>query len=357
MIRGAILLMVSTLLATPAIAAPPPQITADYQTLKTTASHLPAAYAADTTEALSDRPCIRHRTHLDNTTKHEILAELTKAGFLSPAHDDTERARQLNGLFPSVRAEDSGCPLPLQAFIEAPGGNAGSHHAWPGGLVQHERFNLASSMALSDLYDRQSGVPVDREVIATAVLWHDWAKMLVFPWQPDGSLPAELSVAGTGAHHILGLAETMKRGLPVRLTIVQACAHTAPIGDDAIKVANWLRAAAIVARIDPVKAGYLTADGRIDWHGIGPWRECLIETASDDNWQHAEMVVNAADEVLVRLAPRFGYDPTDGARYRTHFRNVVMAWIGPDRLYALGSTEGDDTIVVALTQLRRQGLI
>jgi len=357
MIRGVKIwpIFLLSFLSTPALAVPvPPRIAADYQALKTAAASLPPALAHDTVEALSDRPCVRHRAYLGTAGKQTIIAQLTQAGFLPPTRDT---AKQMTGLFPPLIDDDSDCPLPLQPFLRSPGGNMGSHHAWPGGLPQHEHFNRGSAMALSDLYDRDSGVTVDRDLITAAVIWHDWAKMIVFPWQADGTLPPELTVARTGAHHILGLAETMKRGLPARLVIVQACAHTAPVDEDAAKVANWLRAAAIVAQIDPVKAGYLTADKKINWQGPGPWRECLIHTASDANWLHAETVVTASDALLERLAAAFGYDPTDKSRYLNAYRHVVMAWVGPDRLYALASTGGDAAVMAALTDLRKNGLI
>src|SRR5215469_6708744 len=61
-------------------------------------------------------------------------------------------------------------------------------------------------------------------------------------------------------HHILGLAESMKRGLGPELVITQASAHAAPTLGNEYKVVNWICAAAIIARIDPVTNGYLSKD-------------------------------------------------------------------------------------------------
>src|SRR5215831_10591302 len=99
---------------------------------------------------------------------------------------------------------------------------------------------------------------------------------MVFQWNADGTEFAELNFGGTGTldafgspgdsrtggHHILSVAESMKRGLPPELVITQASAHSAPTLGNEFKVVNWLRAAAIVARIDPVAKGYLAADGQ-----------------------------------------------------------------------------------------------
>ncbi len=54
----------------------------------------------------------------------------------------------------------------------------------------------------------------------------------------------------------------MARGLSPFLVITQASAHAAPTLGNEYKVVNWLRAGAIVARIDPIAKGYLTVDSQ-----------------------------------------------------------------------------------------------
>ena len=44
------------------------------------------------------------------------------------------------------------------------------------------------------------------------------------------------------------------------LIITQASAHSAPTSGNEFKVVNWIRAAAIVARLNPVAKGYLVQD-------------------------------------------------------------------------------------------------
>jgi len=58
----------------------------------------------------------------------------------------------------------------------------------------------------------------------------------------------------------MSIAEAMKRGFSPAFVITQASAHSAPTSGSEYKVVNWLRAAAILAQIDPVKTGYLTID-------------------------------------------------------------------------------------------------
>src|SRR5262249_9407128 len=110
--------------------------------------------------------------------------------------------------------------------------------------------------------------------IIAAPLWHDWAKTIVFQWTAAGSEFPELNFGGngktdlfgapgntkTGAHHIIGVAETMKRGLPAAFVVTQPSAHAAPTGTQEANVVNGLRAAAVLAQLDPVEKGYLTRD-------------------------------------------------------------------------------------------------
>jgi hypothetical protein len=91
----------------------------------------------------------------------------------------------------------------------------------------------------------------------------------VFQWTETGGEFPELNFGGdgktdkfgttgnskTGAHHILGVAETIKRGLPPEFVITQASAHAAPAEGNEFLVVNWIRAAAIIAQVDPV-AGF-----------------------------------------------------------------------------------------------------
>ena len=95
-----------------------------------------------------------------------------------------------------------------------------------------------------------SGMPADiflsQDLMIAAPIWHDWAKPMVFQWNSDGTEFKELSFGGngmtdnfgaagnskTGAHHILSVAEAMKRGLPPELVISQASAHSHTTADN-----------------------------------------------------------------------------------------------------------------------------
>lgn len=297
-----------------ALATPAPRTQAAFEALQTAVSGLSEGHLrAETLAALQPTPCVRHRAGLTPADETAIVQKLRAEGLL-------QADQQHDVVFPPL-GKTSNCPPLPQSILTAPGGNAGSHHDWPGGLVAHEAFNLRLALAVSDLYEAESGVPVDRQVLTASVLWHDWAKALVLIWRKDGTLSSEGAIAGAGAHHVLGLAETMARGLPPAMILAQACAHAAPVEGDRNKVANWLRAAAIISRTP--------------WTSpVQPTRECLISNAADDNWIHAEAAVHAADAALARIAP--------------HLRNAALEHLGADRIKALLDTEGDAGLERAL---------
>ncbi|MBO9726449.1 MAG: hypothetical protein J7530_18925 [Novosphingobium sp.] len=273
---------------------------------------------------LSGGDCVRHRIGLDREAQRKIVGILAARGFLDAAHRTMagmEEAREQ--LFPPLPGDGSACPHPGLSVLAAAGGNSGSHHSWPGGLAEHIATNLASATALLHAY-RAEGAQIDGDSVVGAVLWHDWAKALVLRWQIDGNTTPELRVAGTGTHHILGLAEAMRRGLPARWIAAQACAHGAPEGEDRSNVSNWIEAAAIVAGEDPAR---FPARGS---------PECLISYLSDQNWAFGDAAIVAAEARLAIAAAQAGFDPADRPRYNLCYRNPVLARLGADAVFASG---------------------
>jgi hypothetical protein len=374
-----------------AIADASPRVTAARRDLHSAIGRLSdPRLRAVTADALENpATCILHRKNLSAAGETAIIAALADAGLIGDAGapsataDRMERLRA--GVFPPVVGAGGQCPRLPQPFYAAPGGDAAGHHSWPGGLALHTALNVRIGLDLAKAYQRQTGLSLDRDRIAAAALWHDWAKTVVFQWKADGTEFVELSLGGqgardddgrpgdsrTGAHHILSLAEAMSRNLAPAQIIVQACAHAPPTDGKAFKVVNWLRAAAIIARVDPVARGYLARDasGRLRLPplgakdavltaGDGAWSaECLIHNMSDQNWTFAEPSVQAADAVLAQLAPRFGYDPQAVARYRQAYRNVALSQLGADRIQILNQRGGPERVADALHALRRLGLL
>jgi hypothetical protein len=364
------------------------------------------------TEDAVDNPatCVRHRAGVDAAAKAAIIERLKKEGLVDP-EDDSRFAGGLSaGIFPPLAADGGDCPQLPQVFTSAPGSVFGGHHSYPGGLAIHEAFNLSSALSLAANYRRTYGhrganglpevglvdnpeaadnIAIDQNIMIAAPIWHDWAKMIVFQWTETGSEFPELNFGGngktdkfgtagnskTGAHHILGVAETIKRGLPPQFVITQASAHAAPAEGNEFMVVNWIRAAAVIAQVDPVAAGYLIVDpqGR---PRLPPLRrsadlpiqqslpdepnllvEYVLHNLSDADHSFTGSALSEVQIVLETVARRFGYDPRDAAVYNIRFRNPVLANLSAERLQILYVGGGVDAVVGEIERLKQAGII
>jgi len=356
-----------------------------------------------TLDALTNtQTCLKHRTNLTDSEKESILLALNTAGLLDPRDRDRFPGGWKAGVFPPLPEDGSACPHLPQPFPAAPGGVFGTHHSFPGGLAVHETNNQTAALNLREEYRemygiRSSGPPIaeprgsskaeiaiNQDWLTAAPAWHDWAKTFVFQWNEDGSEFAEMQFGGngvsdnygaagdsrTGAHHILGLAESMSRKLPAGFVITQACAHSSPSEGAEYKVVNWLRAAAVIARVDPVKEGYLMVDekghmrlaalrklGSVNLVALGEVNllpEYVLHNLSDADHPFSMAAGTSMEIILRELAGGFGFDPKDAAKYNNEFRNPVLSFFSADRLFIVYSDSGREGVKRELEKARRQ---
>ncbi len=349
--------------------------------------------------------CIQHRAGLTADQKAQIVQTLVGQGLINPVDGAAITGGISAGVFPPVLNDGTACPnVPLQ-FMATPGSNFGGHHSYPGGLAVHESLNDQSSINFASTYRGEYGSPgadgipiakgatrtgdtfINQDVILAAPIWHDWAKMLVFQWNADGTEFTELNFGGagstdnygaagdsrTGGHHIIGIAESMKRGLAPDMVITQASAHSNPSLGNEYKVVNWLRAAAIIAQIDPVAAGYLFKDasgnlrlpplrslGSTDLLAAGQFNNLIeyqIHNLSDADFTNSIAAVTETQVLLAQIAPEFGYTATDTATFNNKFRNVIYSYLSPERLEMVYSTSGLSGVIAEVTKLRAQSLL
>jgi len=390
------------------IGAASPLVRSAVALLKDNAEHIvDAQLRAQTFDSfLNPNTCIRHRANVSDAVKTQIINTLTAQNLVNPADAAAITGGLKAGIFPPVVHDGSACPtLPL-TFAATPGSNFGGHHSYPGGLAVHESFNDQSAINFADTYRGEYGslgehrlpvtrgsqshgdVRIDQDVVLAAPIWHDWAKMMVFQWNGDGTEFTELNFGGagstdnygaagdsrTGGHHILSIAETMARGLSPLFVITQASAHSAPSLGNEYKVVNWLRAAAIMAQIDPVAKGYLVVDGNghlrlpplaalgagVNLPAAGQTNllvEYQIHNLSDADFINSIPAVTQVQVLLQQIAPKFGYDASDVARYNNFFRNVVFAYLSPERLMIVYDKGGLEELVEEVGKLRRLHVI
>ncbi len=356
--------------------------------------------------------CVQHRANLTVAQKQAIVSQLVSAGLVNPNDGASINGGLYAGIFPALINDadgTNGCPnFPLPFYAAAGSGN-GSHHSYPGGLPIHESFNTSSAFTFADNYRNvygrtdKTGLPVvgplgaaagadaftlDEDVVVATPMWHDWAKPMVFQFTAAGTLFIELPIGGsgtnddngaagdsrTGGHHILSLAETIKRGFPADFIITQASAHAAPTLGNEYKVVNWLRAAAIIDQVDPVATGLLTKDSSANYR-LPPLRhlgdlnllaagqanilaEYPLHNLSDADFVYTIPSVNEADVILQAAAPKFGYDPVGSpVVYQTKFRNVAMSYLSAERIQVTYANGGLNAVKALLEVLRSRNAI
>ncbi|BCL36607.1 hypothetical protein NSMS1_30540 [Nostoc sp. MS1] len=351
------------------------------------------------------KTCITHRANLTDSQKRGILQQLLNAGLINTADDSTFPGGLIAGVFPPVLNDGSSCPQLPQPFFSAPGSGNNSHHSYPGGLPVHEAFNTLSSLSFGNnyrlIYGQTSarGLPVinpysklksdifiSDDLLLAAPIWHDWAKPIVFQWDASGNEFKELNFGGngttdnygasgdsrTGGHHIIGLAESMKRRLSPEFVITQASAHSAPTLGNEYKVVNWLRTAAILAQIDPVAQGYLSIDNQNRLR-LPPVRqlksfditktqtnllaEYALHNLSDADFVLSIPAITIDQELLQQVAPVFGYNPTNTTTYIKQFRNPVLSYLSAERLFIIYGNEGINGVINEVSKLKRQKII
>lgn len=365
-----------------------------------------------------ERACIQHRARLTRTDQNRLVTQLANEGLIDQSVAATFPGGLQAGIFPAVLNDGTNCPRMPQTFYSAPGGATFGHHSEPGGLPVHEAFNDTSALGLASSYrvvyghtgahglpvvqaegdrerdDDDRGRPsagafvIDNDLVLVAPMWHDWAKTVVFQWNSDGTEFAEMNFGGngktdangqsgdsrTGAHHILGLAEAMKRGLSPEFVITVASAHSVPTLGNEYKVVNWLRAAAIIAEIDPYRRGYLMRDtqgaprlpavrrlGDVDLTAAPSTQpnaliEYVLHNLSDADFSFTGPAAADVTLVLQTLAAEFGYSPA-ASNYLVRFRNPVLTYLSAERLFVLYSNGGVDAVRREVMKLRRLAII
>ena len=257
------------------------------------------------------------------------------------------------GIFPPGTEPTS--TLGVQPFWSTPGSADGSHHAYPGGLAVHEYFNATMATQFAETYDRVyfDGKPtVDRDTVVAAALYHDIMKAVVFQWRDDGSLSDELTIAGTGAHHILSGAEAIAHGRAPRFVTTLLSAHAAPSLGDESHVVDWCRAAAIVAGVDPVSYGLVAADGK------GAFKlaadpvplEAFISNLSDHDYVVSVHAMHVVDE---RLRARYAQARATDTTYKW-YRSSVLANATALSLYDTLSRRGEAAFIAAIARTETQ---
>ena len=259
-------------------------------------------------------------------SKRALYNKLAAAGLLDTSKISAEQ------LLPPYSGK-----LP-QPFYSAPGSGYASHHAYPGGLATHTAANLCISEGIYNTYKDIFNSDISRDIIISAQALHDLAKPLVFQWQKDQASLPEYTIAATGAHHILSIAEVIYRGFPLEEIVAQACAHTIPTGKDEQVVACYLKAAAIIAGKDAVKLGLVNSDNTIP---TPHKQEGYIVSLGDHDFVLSSPACQKSVAILKQIAAK-DYGMTKAELEGEHFnrfRNYIGAQYSMMYIDSLASTK------------------
>ncbi len=259
-------------------------------------------------------------------SKRALYNKLAAAGLLDTSKISAEQ------LLPPYSGK-----LP-QPFYSAPGSGYASHHAYPGGLATHTAANLCISEGIYNTYKDIFNSDISRDIIISAQALHDLANPLVFQWQKDQASLPEYTIAATGAHHILSIAEVIYRGFPVEEVVAQACAHTIPTGKDEQVVAGYLKAAAIIAGKDAVKLGLVNSDNTIP---TPHKQEGYIVSLGDHDFVLSSPACQKSVAILKQIAAK-DYGMTKAELEGEHFnrfRNYIGAQYSMMYIDSLASTK------------------
>lgn len=308
-----------------------PKVQASWKYLRDVAATISDPKARAVVQAVLDAPAPTLAARLaDARNRAAVYEELTAKGYLKDAAPDT--------FLPPLAAAPDAAPQP---FRSAPGSGYQSHHSYPGGLATHTACNMKISLSIFDAYRDVYGFDLDRDAVIVSQMLHDLHKPWVFQWGETGESRTEKPLAGTGEHHPLSVAESIVRGLPAPMIVAQACAHNHPgSAKDEAEVVGWIKAAAIVAGVDPVEKGLLAKGGETLPE---PRRmEGFVCHLGDHDWVLSVPAAKWSIPVLSEIArERYGMSEADlaGRPFNT-LRNYVFSQTTIMRLYEAYALRG-----------------
>jgi hypothetical protein len=220
--------------------------------------------------------------------RDRLFKEMVRLGFFNP-EDNADHVWPSGNLNP-------------QTYLTAPSSHNAFYNAHPGGLAVTVAFNIRMADAYTQNYRQVYGVPANRDLPVASLLVHEYPKVWLYQWQDDGTWREEPRTVYDDtwhAHCIYVTAELMYRRYDSRIVMAMAAAHQLSYleasmdGRDVVcnwrgleRVAHFIKAAAVMAQVDPVDYGLLERQG--DQMVLAPVpAEQWVTHLADMNWPYA----------------------------------------------------------------------
>jgi hypothetical protein len=287
--------------------------------------------------------------------RRRLFAEMVKLGFFNK--DDSPEH-----VWPSGH-------LNPQTYLTAPSSHNEFYNAHPGGLAVTVAYNIRMAEAYTNNYRQMFGLPINRDLPSAALCVHEYPKVWLYQWQPDGSWleePRTVYDDTWHAHCIYVTAELMHRRHDARIVMAMAAAHQLSALEASMdghrvvckwcgldRVAHFIEAAAVMAQVDPVDYGLLERKGRDTVLAPQPAEQWVTHLA-DMNWPYTMGAAHLYTYPLLQELARTDYGLTERERVGRPFnqlKNYVWSQLGQIALYEILVREGFDAARKTITRL------
>jgi hypothetical protein len=312
--------------------------------LQTAASLEDPGYRRLMTECIADPSVTFLEMYPSDADRRRLFDEMVRLGFFNP-EDDPDYVWPRGHLDP-------------QTYLTAPSSHNDFYNAHPGGLAVTVAYNIRMADAYTQNYRQVYGVPANRDLPVAALLVHEYPKVWLYQWQDDGSWleePRTVYDDTWHAHCIYVTAELMHRRFDARIVMAMAAAHQLSALDarmDGRKVvANWvglervahfIKAAAVMAQVDPVDYGLLERRNGDVVLAPQPAEQWVTHLA-DMNWPYAMGAAHLFTWPMLKqiAADDLGIAGSDlDGRPFNQLKNYVWSQLGQIALYEILVREG-----------------
>jgi len=324
--------------------------------LRTAASLEDADYRRLMTECIT-RPKITFlELYPSDDDRRKLFKEMVRLGFFNAA-DDPDHVWPRGHMSP-------------QTYLTAPSSHNDFYNAHPGGLALTVAYNIRMADAYTQNYRQVYGVPINRDVSVASLLVHEYPKVWLYQWQQDGTWleePRTVYDDTWHAHCIYVTAELMHRRFDSRIVMAMAAAHqlsalnasmdgrkvvTNWVGLD--RVAHFIKAAAVLANIDPVDYGLLERKGGGEVVLAPQPAEQWVTHLADMNWPYTMGAAHLYTEPMLRqfAASRLKLKERDRAdKPFNQLKNYVWSQLSQITLYEILVREDEDAAFRTLDRL------
>jgi hypothetical protein len=314
--------------------------------LQTAASLEDPGYRRLMTECIVDPKVTFLEMYPSDGDRRRLFDEMVRLGFFNP-EDDPDYVWPRGHMDP-------------QTYLTAPSSHNDFYNAHPGGLAVTVAYNIRMADAYTQNYRQVYGVPANRDLPVAALLVHEYPKVWLYQWQQDGSWleePRTVYDDTWHAHCIYVTAELMHRRYDARIVMAMAAAHQLSFLEASMdgrrvvtnwrgleRVAHFIKAAAVMAQVDPVDYGLLERKNGDMVLAPQPAEQWVTHLA-DMNWPYAMGAAHLFTWPMLRqiAADDLGMSQTDlDGRPFNQLKNYVWSQLGQIALYEILVREGFD---------------